>query len=141
MKQTFTYFVTILCLALFLFVPDVFAEKIQSFDVDIILDKKGNMEITETILYDFEQNQRRGIFREIPTGFRADGNLGSLEVEFETVVNERGVTRPFVKESEWGIAKIRIGDPDVYLSGLQTYRITYNVKNSMGFLEDIDELY
>ena len=82
------------------------------------------MEITETILYDFEQNQRRGIFREIPTGFRTDGNLGSLKIEFDTVLDEQGIGHLFVKESGWGIAKIRIGNPEVYLSGLQTLKGT-----------------
>ncbi len=39
------------------------------------------------------------------------------------------------------VINIRIGDPNIYVSGNQTYVITYEVKNALMFFEDHDELY
>lgn len=117
------------------------AEVIRNFDVTILLDQKGDATITETIIYDFEENSRRGIFREIPTNFRAQGNVGSLDITFLEVTDENGLDRPYVDESGWSVAKIRIGDPEVFHTGAHTYVITYEAKNVMGFFDDIDEFY
>ena len=126
----------------FLFLSQqVSAEKIQNFDVEIVVDDQGNLTVTETIVYDFEGASRHGIFREIPENFKPTGNLGSIDVDFQSVTNQHGRVRPTQDESGMGTAKMRIGDPDIYVSGVETYVITYTVRSVMGFLGNIEELY
>ena len=51
-----------------------FAEAIHSFNTDIVAHKNGEMDITETINYDFEDLYRHGIYRYIPL-YSKVGNL------------------------------------------------------------------
>ena len=39
------------------------------------------------------------------------------------------------------LLEVRVGDPDVFLTGLQEYRIRYRVERGFLYFEERDELY
>ena len=49
--------------------------------------------------------------------------------------------RKFKKEWQGGRLRIRIGDPDRYVSGSQTYRISYTVKDAWLLEDEHTEFY
>lgn len=57
------------------------------------------------------------------------------------VTSGQGVEVPYSKSKSGGYAKLKIGDPDQTVTGLQTYSITYSVTNAVNFFTDHDELY
>lgn len=116
-------------------------EKIDRYDFEAEIVPDGEVIITETIVYDFGSNERRGIFRYIPID-PVDGNVRLLEIDAVQVVDEMGVAQPFVfiTDDEFD-PYIRIGDADVFVSGVHTYVISYTVENAIGVFDDRHEFY
>jgi len=118
---------------------------INDFNTDITIHENAKIMVTETIATTFSED-RHGIYRDI----RSDG----LQINILTVTDEKGYPRTYTEES-WsgppersggssdraGGPRIRIGDADKLINGAQTYQITYEAENAMGFFEDHDELY
>ncbi len=138
MKKKLVFFVFI-----FLVFPVFsFAEEISSFDVSIVLDAGANRaDITETIIYDFGESERRGIIRHIPETFVPRFAKGHIHIEILSVKDEMGQEWQTRNESTDQQEIIRIGNPDIYLTGKQTYVIHYSVSNPIGFFEKNDEFY
>lgn len=121
----------LLTIATFLLaIPIASAEVIHSFDADIQILDADNMTVTETIVYDFEDEWRHGIFRKIPG-----------DIEFISVLNELNKPHPYVTTNTYNGKEAKIGDPNQTITGSHTYRITYNVSNALLFFRDHDELY
>ncbi|MFG0275301.1 MAG: DUF2207 domain-containing protein, partial [Phycisphaerales bacterium] len=59
----------------------------------------------------------------------------------ESVTDGAGEARPYKQWRDNGRLHIRIGDPAVYLNGVQVYRIAYTVRRGLLRLETHDELY
>jgi len=109
-----------------------FAERIKSFNSTIDINKDRSINITEDILYDFEDSERRGIYRTIPLrGIDIKGDI-------QTLRNSKTETQDV---SRGGDITIRVGDEDVYITGLNQYSISYMVKGVIKKLQDRDELY
>ena len=106
--KLFTLFIITLVIG-----TQAFAENfyIENYDVDIVVNKNKQAQITEDIDV-FFTNPSHGLMRKIPfqlakiTGVNVEGN------NFKTIDNPKNVT-------------IRIGDPDKYVKGKKHYKITY----------------
>jgi uncharacterized membrane protein len=123
-----------LLVSVFLAIPTASAEFIRSFDVDIQVHDADNMTVTETIEYDFETAWRHGIFRDVPEG--------SYEgITFLSITDENGTPHPYTSSRDYYGAHAKIGDPDVTITGPNTYVITYDAVGELGFFRDHDELY
>ncbi len=109
---------------------------IKDYKVDMkVYGSQGMFEVNETIVVEFSE-PRRGIFRNIPYRYRIDGK----EVEISIYdVNVESFRHKNYKENNDYV--IRIGDPDVYVEGTQTYHISYKVKKAFLFMEDHTEFY
>ena len=144
--RTLSPLLTLLALAFFLALlpsPALAQEyfEIQSFHADIQVHENSSLTVTEKIKVKFSQ-ARHGIFRNIDTQ--------GIEVEILDVANQSGSAQPYqLIEAEEGI-EVKIGDPDAYVNGEQTYQIRYKVYNAIrnypsGELSDhvssYDELY
>jgi len=105
---------------------------IENFETDIQIHEDSTLTITETIDVMFNQD-RHGIFRDIPTS--------GIKINVLGVENEKGLDREYKLEDLSIGTRIKIGDPDEYVNGNQTYQISYRVKNAMRFFEAHDELY
>ena len=135
-------FLFVFSLLIFLFTANsVFAEQINSFDVEVVARKDGGMQVTEIINYDFESASRHGIYRYIPLYSRVGGlyriiNLDNINVDRD------GEKEKFSKSQNKEQIYLKIGDPDKTITGEHNYLIRYNVKNAVGSnFPEYDEIY
>jgi hypothetical protein len=119
------------------------AERIRNYDVSIAIESDGSLRVVETIVYDFGSEQRHGIFREIPTRLRYDETYDRIyPLEVRSVSASPGTPSAYGVESvEGGKTGIKIGDPDVLITGSHTYVIEYTVEGALNGFPDHDELY
>ena len=105
---------------------------IENFQTLIQIHPDSSLTVTETIAVEFTEN-RHGIFRDIQTKGISINVLG--------VTDGTGKKRQFQKQNFSEGVRLKIGDPNVYVSGKQTYEISYNVKKAIQFFPTHDELY
>jgi len=119
--------------AIYLIPIKTFAESIQNFNSQIIINKDRSIQIEENILYDFDDSEKRGIYRNIPTkNIKIQDNIYTLH-------NGKEATQQISRDLN--NIEIRIGDEDIFLTGVNEYNISYSVKGVIKKLQDIDELY
>jgi len=114
---------------------------IRSFRSAIEIRADSSLRVIETIETEFSRS-RHGIYRDIP--FRYVDELGKTSATPLTVlsVTDSSGTGWNYKVMRIGSnLRIRIGDPDRYVNGRQTYVISYLVENGVLFFPDHDELY
>jgi uncharacterized membrane protein YgcG len=119
-------------------------EAIERFDVDITVEKDGDIIVTETIAVTVEGREiRRGIFRELPAFYADPDGPGNLPFQYKVLsVRKDGVREPYERERNGNAVLIRIGDPDRYLDYREhVYEIRYRVKNQIRYQDAFDELY
>lgn len=111
-------------------------------DFHLDRDKDGNatLDTTETIVAifpDFDQN--RGILRAIP---RVYGEV-DLDLRIRGVFDENGRPHPYSTSTDGDFTVVRIGDPNAYVHGRQTYVIQYTSRHVVrGFADTgADEFY
>lgn len=131
-------FFTIGFFALLAFPAISHAERISSFSGAIIINNDAAVQVVETITYDFEGSHRHGIYRDIPLR-SSDGSY--LEIKNVSVVDENGSPYQNKVSTDTSGLHIKIGDPDNFVSGIKTYKISYLVKNALVSFDDYDELY
>jgi uncharacterized membrane protein YgcG len=116
--------------------------EITAFDAAYTVNRDGTIDVVERIAVNFNDLQRRGIFREIPIRYlRADGQgRETVDIALRGVSNDRGEALQ-TQVTRGDNARIRIGDPDVTVTGRQVYVISYTIARGVGFFEHHDELY
>ncbi|MEM0476539.1 MAG: DUF2207 domain-containing protein [Candidatus Aenigmatarchaeota archaeon] len=109
-----------------------FPEEIKSFFVTITINKEGSFLVKEEIVYDFGENYRHGIYRDIP--------LGDTLIDVKDVTDNLGNSYKYETHIEGNILRIKIGDPKKKIKGEHTYNIYYEVWNGINFFSNRDEL-
>ena len=120
------------------------AERIQTYGVVIEIEPSGDLLITETLEYDFEGAERRGIFRDVPTTLRWEADDRYDRIYPMEVVSVSSPTAPdeyAVEDIGGGRTRIRIGDPDTYITGAHTYEVVYRIEGGLNGFPDHEELY
>jgi len=111
---------------------------ITSFSADYELSNdhpQGLLLITESIDLDF-RGQNRGILRAIPKIYgKQDVNPVIMEVQRD------GEREPYTTHGENENLVVRIGDPDVYITGQHSYELMYQVENVIRFHDTHDEFF
>lgn len=122
--------------------PPIQTEHIERFNADIVVNQNGTINVKESILYDFSNLERHGIFRTIPFTKRNENNK-RVDLKFEgfSVTNDKGQEYKFEKSTENEQIVLKIGDPDKTVAGIHTYNISYTVSGTLGYFDDYDELY
>ena len=117
-------------------------ELIRSYDLTAEIEADGDVRVSELIEYDFGSLERRGIFRDIPVRFvYDDSNDRVLRIHEVAVSTSPGAPDEVSISTEGNLFRIRIGDPDVTISGVHTYRIEYRIEGAMNAFDDHDELF
>jgi hypothetical protein len=114
---------------------------ITNFNSDITVTEDSAVAVTETIDVAFHR-PRHGIFRDIP--YRYTNELGKTTespISVKSVTDGSGKDWKYRVTRQGNVIDVRIGDPDKFVSGAQTYVITYAVANMVLFFDDHDELY
>lgn len=101
----------------------------NNYQVDIQILDDASVRVKENIDVYFNE-KRRGIFRNIPKAILVNGEKIKVELTDVEVQNHK-----FKMLNENNNRVIRIGDPDIYLTGQQTYNISYTLKNIFLFAE------
>ncbi|MGZ8624625.1 MAG: DUF2207 domain-containing protein, partial [Actinomycetota bacterium] len=118
-------------------------ERIDRYDVAIVIEDDGSLTITETIAYDFGTTPRHGIIREIPTTLRYDDTYDReypLTVLSVTATGDASADYT-IEHPGGGVTAIKVGDPDRTISGRHTYEIRYRVEGALNGFPDHVELY
>jgi uncharacterized membrane protein YgcG len=139
----FTFVLLFLNLNLILSVSSAFAQffTITKYHSDITIHPDSSFKVQETIEVKFDQ-PRHGIYREIPFRYRDElGKNVVTPIKVLSVQDDNGKSWKYKVERSGSILNIRIGHPDRYVDGNQTYVITYRVENAILYLKDHDELY
>jgi uncharacterized membrane protein YgcG len=124
-------------------VPTRADERILRFVSDVVVERNGELLVTETIRLRAEGREiRRGIVRDFPTIYRRDdGAMVNVGFDVLSVVRDGWPERYSLdrKQNGWSI---RIGDPDKLLATTQhEYVIRYRTRRQLGFFAEYDELY
>jgi uncharacterized membrane protein YgcG len=118
------------------------SESTPRFEARIVIEPSGMLEVTETIVQDFGTVPRHGIYRYIPDRLRYDDRYDRIyPIELVSVTTSPGTPDDVETSSENGNFVIRIGDPDVEITGEHTYTIVYRVEGAMNGFDTHDELY
>jgi uncharacterized membrane protein YgcG len=137
--------VAVIAFALFALVahaPARAAEQISAFDVLIEVERSGQIVVTETLDVVAEGNQiQRGIFRDLPRYFERNGQRYQYGYRVLSVRRD-GREEPYETSADGNAYRIRIGDPDAFLThGPHRYELRYRVSNQVRYFDSHDEIY
>lgn len=115
-------------------------EVIESLDFNAALNKDGTVSVVETIVYNFGEEMKHGIYRTIPLGFIAEGQPDHTTIKVLSVTDESGKDYTFTITSSDPL-NIKIGDADTLIEGTHIYKISYTISKSIGYYDSYDEFY
>jgi hypothetical protein len=103
-------------------------ERITNFVSNAVIEQNGTATITETIDYDFADNQKHGIYRDIPVQYVVQDDQGYI-LNLELLAVERdGASEPYeLQNYSNSYDRVVIGDSGRTISGAHTYTITYKL--------------
>ena len=107
------------------------AESIGVFDVAVTVNPDTTFRIVESITYDFEGEYRHGIFRDIPL---YDETLTGMRRQYRVAVNSvllDGGAVPWTTSQNGPYLNVKIGDPNVTITGPHTYVVDYTVADGL----------
>ncbi len=137
-------FILSLFLSIFLLIPHIVSagsESIQSFDTKIIAHKDGSFDVTEIIKYDFGDNIRHGIYRDIPTISRVGTLYRQSKINIINIERDNANESYSISENNDQIST-KIGRDNQTITGIHNFTISYKVQNGIGSnFEDHDEIY
>src|SRR5438067_1336326 len=115
---------------------------IDNFHADIAIQRDASLQISEQIDVDFGAQQKHGIFRDIPVEYAYDDKHHRVyRLDVMSITDAIGTKWPYETGRQGGNEHIRIGDPKKTVSGKQSYRILYRVRDAMNGFPDHDELF
>ncbi|MEO8637330.1 MAG: DUF2207 domain-containing protein [Candidatus Taylorbacteria bacterium] len=117
-------------------------ERVDSFVVSIKVNRDASIDVAETITYNFDAESKHGIYRDVPINYRTKTGLKMrLDLRNISVTDENNHQYQFTTSKNGNDRRIKIGDPDVLITGTHTYVIKYSVPLVVGFFKDFDEIY
>lgn len=136
-------------IAVFAFPSFVFAREnvnywyVKNFDTDITVNKDSSLDIVESITADCGIAEKHGIFRILPTVQYLEGKNQKSPIKLKAITdfndkkyNYSTSYDPFDHTVTW-----KIGDEDIFVTGVNEYKISYSVKNAIRNSSDFDEFY
>ncbi|MFC2073550.1 DUF2207 domain-containing protein, partial [Campylobacterota bacterium] len=112
-----------------------YAEKISNFKIDVTVEQSGEISIIESIEYDFEQQRKHGIFRDIPFTVKRESLIKDLGLYDFSVQLDGDIVE--WKQSTLGstqagdVVRLKIGSASSYVTGKHLYKIAYRVKKGV----------
>ncbi len=116
-------------------------ENIESFHSNINIEKSGKINVKETIIYNFGDNERHGIYRYIPyIKTNSAGKQFKLTISGVSVTDENGQPYNYTSSFSGTDLSLKIGDAERTITGIHTYVIDYTVSGALTYFSDHDEL-
>ncbi|MGH3545332.1 MAG: DUF2207 domain-containing protein, partial [Mycobacteriales bacterium] len=116
-------------------------ERIDTYDVAMVVDQNAELRVTETIAYDFGFNAKHGIFRDIPVSYRYNDTKNRVYPIENVRVTRDGNREPHQRIDEDSMVRFKVGDPNETITGRHTYVISYTVRGALTRFDDHDELF
>ncbi len=130
--KTLLLSIPVLILIPFFFAYSYQSEKVDSVEVLIEIHADGRVKIEERIIYNFGDNERRGIFREIPLVFStADREKFRVDISDIEVYQENGTPYEYDTKEGLNFLRIDVGGDVPELTGRHMYIIEYVVNGAM----------
>jgi len=117
------------------------AEEIKSYTSDLSLSKSGELNVIEDIVIDFKNQRKHGLLRFIPVTYNRGAGVYVLNLKLLEVTDSAGEKLQYSAEKLGPDFKIRVGNPDVLVTGVQSYRIKYVVRKAVNFFSGAPELF
>ena len=115
--------------------------QIDDYQTQIVVNRDSSLNITETIDYNFGLESSHGIYRDIPVKYSRGVNAYDLRITQIQVTDGSGQPYKFSISHSGSNLRVKIGDPDVLLSGVHIFKIGYTVGRALNYFPDHDELY
>ncbi len=115
-------------------------QKISAFDVTATLTADRRLIIKEVIKYDFSDLVKHGIFRYIPESYTRDGMRYKLNYKLRKITRN-GQEEPYQQNRDGNSWILKIGDPNIEITGEQVYEIEYETNKAINFFDGHTELY
>jgi len=122
---------TITALPIAIATPAQAAESITAFDVQAEINADTSLNLTETFAWNFDGNYKRGVFRtiplyvELPDGYRQYYDINVLSV------TQDGKPAQVSQSTEGAYLVLKIGNPNVTITGTHIYSIDYTVDGAL----------
>jgi hypothetical protein len=110
--------------------------------VELKVEPNSELKVIEHLIVDFGYENKHGIYRDIPLDFYdPSGKKHKIEIK-DILVTDQNLNSYQIKVFKYGNnLRIRIGDPNKFVSGIQNYIIRYKVRYALYNFGNIDELY
>ena len=115
---------------------------IKSYNVELKVEPNSELKVIEHLIVDFGYENKHGVYRDIPLDFYdPSGKKHKIEIK-DILVTDQNLNSYQIKVFKYGNnLRIRIGDPNKFVSGIQNYIIRYKVRYALYNFRNIDELY
>ena len=117
-----------------------FGEHVANYDVAMRLQRDGALLTDERITYDFGAVPKHGIFRDLVESETYDSHFDRHYRISDVTVTADNAPAPVQLSHTGRYLHVRIGDPDVTVTGVHSYRITYRVSGAATTFPDHQEL-
>lgn len=124
------YLVISFFVALNVYANNLQNENIDKYIVDVVVHQSGMLDITETIDYNFNENQKHGIYRNIPSYIRGESSYKDIKITDINALQDNQVAN-FETYTENDDEVIKIGSADVLINGKHTYQISYKINKGI----------
>lgn len=122
-------------------VPSGNTEQVNSFDASYTIHQDSSVDVVEGIEYDFGPDLHHGIFRYIPVFYSNNSINRTIRISDVVVTDKTGRPYKFTQSKQGDNLYLKIGDPDVTISGVHFYVIQYKVRGAINYFSDHDEFY
>jgi len=118
------------------------AEAIKKYDVSIQINKNGTLTVNEVIDYEFDNDLKHGIYRDIPLRSQKSGtDIYKSHVKMNSV-KRNGEPEEYTSDTSYEGVSYRVGSADRYVdSGINKYEFNYTIYNAIFEKDGIYQVY
>ena len=118
------------------------AEAIKKYDVSIQINKNGTLTVNEVIDYEFDNDLKHGIYRDIPLRSQKSGtDVYKSHVKMNSV-KRNGEPEEYTSDTSYEGVSYRVGSEDRYVdSGINKYEFNYTIYNAVFEKDGIYQVY
>ena len=144
-KQRQKKFLTTLSVIFMMFLLNagsLIAEAIKKYDVSIQINKNGTLTVNEVIDYEFDNDLKHGIYRDIPLRSQKSGtDIYKSHVKMNSV-KRNGEPEEYTSDISYEGVSYRVGSADRYVdSGINKYEFNYTIYNAVFEKDGIYQVY
>ena len=144
-KQRQKKFLTTLSVIFMMFLLNagsLIAEAIKKYDVSIQINKNGTLTVNEVIDYEFDNDLKHGIYRDIPLRSQKSGtDIYKSHVKMNSV-KRNGEPEEYTSDTSYEGVSYRVGSADRYVdSGINKYEFNYTIYNAVFEKDGIYQVY